>query len=464
MTVVLRFAPSPTGRIHIGNLRTAMLNWLYARKMGGEFILRLDDTDAQRSTQAFAEGIRDDLKWIGLDWDRSFRQSERFARYEAVVADLKAKGRLYACYESEDELDRKRKRQRARGLPPVYDRAGLKLSDAERQAFVDEGRQPHWRFLLDPEAAGGEAGGGARTGAKTIEWTDLVRGEQKIDLASLSDPVLIRADGSYLYTLCSVIDDMDEGVTHIMRGEDHVTNSAVQVEIFETLGGTAPAFAHHSLLIGADGQGLSKRLGSLSVEGFRETGLEPLAVAAHAALIGTSDPVQPHLALSELADLFEFSKLSRAPGRFDIEELKLLNAKLLHMMPLHMAAAGLSAQGLPTDDPKMPAFWQAVRGNLEVMRDARNWWDVVAGEVAGVIEDADFCAKAADLLPPAPWDETTWGAWTKAVKDETGAKGHALFHPLRLALTGQDKGPELKLLLPLIGREKALARLAGVSG
>ncbi len=461
---ILRFAPSPTGRLHIGNIRTALINWLYAQKSGGQFILRLDDTDAERSTAAFAQGIQDDLTWLGLNWDRMERQSDRFERYDAVVEELKRAGRLYACYEAQDELERKRKRQRARGLPPVYDRAGLKLSDDEKAKLEQEGRRPHWRFLLDAKAAGDTSAAGDKTGEaagkagaeQVVSWTDLVRGDQSVDLASLSDPVLIREDGSYLYTLCSVIDDIDFGVTHIVRGEDHVTNSGAQVAIFEALGGKAPEFAHHSLLIGADGKGLSKRLGSLSIAGFRELGLEPMSVASHAALIGTSDPLQPHRTLKELADLFEFSKLSRAPGRFDVDELKLLNAKLLHQLDYKDVADRLADLGVSGGEK----FWYAVKDNLAVFLDAQDWGLVIDGDIAPVIEDKEFCATAAALLPDEPWDDTTWGSWTKAVKEASGAKGRALFHPLRLALTGRDKGPELKALLPLIGKKRATKRLS----
>ena len=468
MSVVLRFAPSPTGRLHIGNLRTALLNWLYAKKMGGQFILRLDDTDAERSTEAFAQGIRDDLKWLGIDWQREEQQSARYPRYQEIVAKLRRDGRLYACYESEDELDRKRRRQRARGQPPVYDRAALKLTDKEKAALEAEGRKPHWRFLLDLHGRGGEDGTVGEADQKgqgaQVQWLDLVRGQQSVDLASLSDPVLIREDGSYLYTLCSVIDDMDFGVTHVMRGEDHVTNSAVQVQIFAALGARAPQFAHHSLLVGADGKGLSKRLGSLSIEGFRDMGLEPMAVASHAALIGTSDPVRPYFDLTELAALFDFSKLSRAPGRFDLEELKSLNSKMLHQMPYAMARQRLAAMGIAGPDESdqwLEAFWLAVRGNLQVFADAGDWWTVVAQSIEPIIEDAELCGIAADLLPPEPWDQTTWGGWTAKVKTATSKKGRSLFHPLRLALTAHEHGPELKAILPLIGRDQAEKRLRG---
>jgi glutamyl-tRNA synthetase len=442
MAVRVRFAPSPTGRLHAGNIRTALFNYVFARKMGGEFLLRLDDTDRERSTEEFAEGIREDLAWLGLEWTKEVRQSERFALYDAAVAKLKASGRLYPAYETPEELELKRKRQLARGKPPVYDRAALKLSAEEKAKLEAEGRKPHWRFKLE---------------LRDVVWDDLVRGRQHVDAVSLSDPVLVRADGTYLYTLPSVVDDIDLAITHVVRGEDHVTNTAPQIQLFEALGAKPPAFGHHNLLVGADGQALSKRDRSLAIEGLREEGIEALAVASYSATLGTSDPVAPHASLDELVPGFDFAKLSRAPARFDPAELRALNARLLHMLPLSTVAERLKAMGVTGGEN----FWEAVRGNLAVLGDAKPWWQVVSGELEPVIEDANLCREAAALLPPEPWDDTTWSVWSKAVKDATGAKGKALFQPLRLALTGREHGPELKLLLPLIGRARASARLEG---
>lgn len=453
MKPILRFAPSPTGKIHIGNVRTATLNWLYAAKHGGTFILRLDDTDLERSTEEFAQGIRDDLNWLGLTWAREERQSLRTAQYEQAANKLKAAGILYPCYETEDELERRRNRQRALGRPPIYDRAALKLSREERAKLEADGRKPHWRFRLPNTSVEH----GLAPQPTIVSWNDLIRGDQMVDLGSLSDPVLIRADGTFLYTFTSVVDDIEFGITHIIRGEDHVTNTGVQIAIIEALGGVPPAFGHHSLLIGADGQALSKRLGALSVESFRNEGLEPMAVLSHAALVGTSDAIEPHRARSELAALLDLDKISKAPGRFDLEELRGLNAKLLHKLPYEDVAERLTGLGITGG----PDFWHAVRGNLRVLTDAECWWQVVSGSIKPVIEDAGFLAKAAALLPAEPWSAETWGAWTNAVKAATGAKGKALFHPLRLALTGAEQGPDLKSLLPLIGRERALARLSG---
>ena len=440
--VSVRFAPSPTGRLHIGNIRTAVINWLFAHRSGGRFLLRLDDTDRERSSEAFADGIREDLAWLGLRWDTEARQSDRLDRYEAAAEDLKNNARLYPCYETPEELDRKRKRQLGRGRPPVYDRAALQLSAEDRAALEREGRQPHWRLLLED---------------RSVVWDDLVRGRQTIDAASLSDPILIRADGSYLYTLPSVIDDIDFAITHVIRGEDHVANTGAQIQLFEALGAAPPVFGHHNLLVGADGQALSKRSGDLSIAGLREAGLEPLAVLAHAALIGTSDAIAPYTEVSELVSLFDPGKLSRAPARFDPAELTALNARLLHMLEFDAVADRLEA----LDVKGGPDFWYAVRGNLQVLGDAAQWWQVVDGPIDPVIENATLADRAAELLPDEPWDGATWGDWTAEVKSATGAKGRALFHPLRLALTGEESGPELKALLPLIGRDKALARLKG---
>jgi glutamyl-tRNA synthetase len=451
MPVTVRFAPSPTGRLHVGNIRTAVLNWLFARKQAGTFWLRLDDTDVQRSTEAFAEGIREDLRWLGLIWQREERQSARVARYEAAAEKLKKKGRLYPCYETEDELDRKRKRQLSRGMPPIYDRSALKLDEAERSKLESEGRRPHWRFRLN------NSEGGLAPLPTIVSWNDLIRGDQTVDIGSLSDPVVIRADGTFLYTFTSVVDDADLGITHVIRGEDHVTNTGVQIELFEAMGHEPPAFAHHSLLVGADGHALSKRMGALSIESLRAAGVEPMAVASYTALIGTSDAIEAHANPDELAKLFAFEKISLASARFDPEELKGLSARMLHKLPYEAVSAQLKALGVEGG----PEFWNAVRGNLSVLADAPKWWRIVAGDVSASSEDAELTTQAAALLPPEPWDDTTWDTWIASVKVATGRKGRALFHPLRLALTGVEDGPELKVLLPLLGRRKVEQRLLG---
>lgn len=442
MKPVVRFAPSPTGRLHIGNLRPALLNWLYALKRDGTFILRYDDTDLARSTQEFADGIATDLNWIGIHPHKQVKQSERFALYDAASETLRKAGRLYACYETADELDRRRKRQQARGLPPIYDRAALKLTDEEKAAFEAQGRKPHWRFLLEP---------------KNVTWDDMVRGPSHIDCASLSDPVLIREDGAYLYTLPSVVDDIDLGITDVIRGEDHVTNTAVQIQIFEALGGAVPRFGHHNLLTDASGQGLSKRLGHLSLAGLRDDGIEPMAVASLAVLVGSSEAVRPIASMKELAEIVDLDRLSRAPAKFEVSELENLNAKLLHATDYAEVKDRLAAMGIAGGE----AFWLAVRGNCTRLADAATLWPLVKGPITPIIQDQAFIAAALSVLPDTPWDENVWGTWTKAVKEKTGANGKALFMPLRLALTGLEHGPELKALLPLIGRDRVVKRLQG---
>jgi glutamyl-tRNA synthetase len=453
MTVAVRFAPSPTGKLHVGNIRPAVLNYLFAKANGGNFMLRLDDTDVERSTQAFADGIKADLTWLGFKWDRTARQSDRSERYAQVAEQLKAAGRLYPCFETADELDRKRKRQLARGMPPIYDRAGLKLTVDEIKAFEADGKKPHWRFLL----ANTEGAASLTPVPTMVSWNDLIRGDQMVDVGSLSDPVLVREDGTGLYTFTSVVDDIDFAITHIIRGEDHVTNSGVQVQLFEALGAVPPAMGHHSLLIGADGQALSKRLDSLSIAGFRDAGLEPMAVLSHAALIGTSDAIEPRETFEALVAGFALSKVSTAPARFDLDELQGFNARMLHKLPYSAVSERLKAAGVGGGE----AFWTTARANITTFDEVKRWWAIVDQPVVPVIEDAGFLATASGLLPTEPWSEATWGTWTNAVKGATGAKGKALFHPLRLALTAVDSGPDLKGLLPLIGRERTLARLAG---
>ncbi|HWC62903.1 MAG TPA: glutamate--tRNA ligase [Rhizomicrobium sp.] len=437
---VVRFAPSPTGLLHVGNARTAILNWLFADKNGGKFILRIDDTDFERSRPEFQLAIVRDLNWLfgTRAWTDVDFQSMRAEVYEGAKHRLAAAGRLYPCYETPAELERQRALLKLRKKPPIYDRSALALSDAERARLEAEGRKPHWRFKLSQ---------------RPVKWRDLIRGEVEIDSASISDPVLIREDGRFLYTLPSVADDVAYGITHIIRGEDHVTNTAAQIEIFEALGGAVPQFAHHPLLVGAGGEALSKRLGSLSLESLREDGMEAMAVNAYLAKIGTSDPVEPRLSLDELAREFDFAKIGRAPAHFDPEELKALNARTLHQMPYD--AARLAPLGVDE------ALWQAIRPNLHKLPEASELARLVTGPVTPVMENAELAAKAAALLPPEPWDEATWPAWTTAVSKETGVKGRGLYHPLRLALTGRGDGPELKKLLPLIGRAKAKARLEG---
>ena len=438
MTVVTRFAPSPTGRLHVGNIRAALHNWLWARKHGGRFLLRIDDTDAARSEERFVDAIRADLDWLGLDRDGEARQSQRFARYDACLADLRAAGRAYACYETPQELDLKRKIQLGRQLPPVYDRAALALSDTDRARFEAEGRRPHWRFRLDHD--------------RPIEWRDLIRGDQHFDPRLLSDPVVRRADGSWLYILPSAIDDADMGITHVVRGEDHVSNTAAQVQMFDALGVPPPAFAHEALLTGSEGK-LSKLLGALGVDALKEAGIEPSALLSLLARIGTADPVEPHVDRAPLIDAIDFARFGRAPARFDDDELATLNAKIIHRLEYDAVA-----QRLPAGMDR--AAWDAIRPNLKTVAEAADWWVIITGPIAAPApDDPELLAAAAEATARIDWSADSWHALTAAAKAATGRTGKALFLPLRRALTGRDHGPDMATLLPLIGEHEARRRL-----
>ena len=439
MNVVARFAPSPTGRLHVGNIRTALHNWLWARKHGGRFLLRIDDTDRERSEERFVEAIREDLAWLGLGWDAERRQSAHFAAYEAALERLQADGRVYPCWETAQELELRRKVQLGRGKPPVYDRAALALTDADRARLEAEGRRPHWRFRLDHDAP--------------IEWDDLIRGPQHLDPALLSDPVIRREDGSWLYMLPSVVDDVEMGVTHVVRGEDHVTNTGLQLQMFGALGAPAPAFAHEALLTGAEGK-LAKRLGSTGVEALREAGIEPEALRAKLARIGTSLPVEPLADVAPLIAGFDFATFGRAPARFDLKELEALNARIVHQLPFARVQDRLPA-GMAEAD------WNAIRPNLKTVAEAAHWWEILHGHVeqAAAVEDRAFLAAAADAAESLDWTEPPWPQLVARLKETTGRGGKPLFHPLRRALTGRDSGPEMAALLPLIGRDETVARL-----
>ncbi len=440
MVTVTRFAPSPTGHLHVGNVRTALHNWLLAKRDGGRFWLRIDDTDAARSREVYVDAIRADLAWLGLISDGEERQSVRSALYEASFARLAEAGWLYRCYETSQALDLKRKVQLGRGLPPIYDRAALALSEADHAARAAAGVAPHWRFKLDH--------------AQAIVWDDLIRGGQRFDPAQMSDPVVRRADGSWLYMLPSVIDDVAMGVTHVLRGEDHVSNTAAQVQMFAALGAEPPRFAHEALLVGTEGK-LSKRLGSLGVSELREAGIEPEALVALLARLGTSQPVEPIADRAVLIETFDLAHFGRAPARFDEAELERLNAAIVHRLPFarvsSLLPAGMSEAG-----------WDAIRPNLAHISEAAGWWQVVTGPIAVTSFDAEtreYLAAAADALAVQDWGGEAWHALTSALKEATGRKGKALFLPLRQALTGRDHGPDMAALLPLIGREAALERL-----
>lgn len=449
-TIHARFAPSPTGLLHIGNIRAALYNWLFARKSNGRFMLRIDDTDQERSKAEYEEAIRHDLTWLGLTWDHTERQSSRLEIYFDMAEKLKQSGRVYACYETKDELDLKRKSQLNRGLPPVYDRGALELTAEEKAKLEEQGRKPHWRFKLDHD--------------KPIIWNDAIQGRKEFSAKTLSDPVIIREDGMPLFTFCGMVDDVLDDTTHLIRGEDHVSNTAVQIQIGEAV---APLlgketnfhFAHFPLLVSSTGEEMSKRLGTMSIRQMRdEMGLEALAITTLIARLGTSLPMEPVADLTELAASFDLGTISRNPPKVDMEELKRLNGKILHQTPFVEVEFRLHQLGLHEVHED---FWLAVRGELQVLSDAKAWWDIVTGQVEGKIDDAEFTATAASLLPAEPWDGATWSAWTAQVKEKTGKGGKNLFMPLRLALTGREHGPDLRELLPIIGRERTLNRLNG---
>ena len=443
MTTVTRFAPSPTGRLHVGNIRTALHNWMLARKTGGKFILRIDDTDAERSREEYVDAIRADLAWLGMLPDDEARQSERLEKYEEAFASLRSSGRVYPCYETQQELELKRKIRLGRGLPPIYDRGALELSEEDRAAKEAQGIVPHWRFMLDHD--------------EQIGWNDGVRGPQKFDAAQLSDPVVRRADGSWLYMLPSAVDDLDMGITHVLRGEDHVSNTAVQIQMFTALIAARdetqqiPSFAHEALLVGAEGK-LSKRLGSLGCDAFRERGIEPEAIIALLARLGTSLPVEPIAEIEALLETFDLSTFGRAPAKFDDAELDRINTALVHQMEFSQVADRLP-QGMDE------AGWHAIRPNLAHVNEAGQWWALVTGPVDQpefTQDDRAYLAEAASTLA---WSDDPWRSLTGALKNTTGRKGKPLFLPLRQALTGMDHGPDMGELLPLIGEEEARARL-----
>jgi len=435
-----RFAPSPTGHIHIGNLRTALMNYMIARKAGGTFILRIDDTDPERSKEEYVDGIKRDLEWLGLHWDRTERQSLRMDRYADAADRLRNMGRFYEAFETPTELDLKRKKQLNMGKPPVYDRAALALTDAEKDALRAERGDGVWRFKLDQQR---------------IEWADGILGDISIDAASVSDPVLIRGDGQVLYTLASVVDDTEMGVTDVVRGSDHVTNTATQIQIIEALGGAVPRFAHHSLLTGPQGEALSKRLGTLALKDLREQGVQPAALLSLMARLGSSDPVELQGDMAALIEGFDIGRFGSAPTKFDAADLFPLTARYLGALPLDAVAADVAAAGVPED--KAAQFWEVTRENITTLHDLAGWWAMMRDGAEPVIDEEDraFVAEAMDLLPEGPFDADTWGAWTATVKEQTGRKGRGLFMPLRKALTGQSHGPDMSALMPLLHVVKA---------
>lgn len=443
MTVRLRFAPSPTGYLHAGNARTALINWLYAKNHDGVFILRLDDTDFERSKPEYEEGIYEDLRWLGLTHNEFFKQSDRMQNYEQAANLLKNIDRLYPCYETEEELTFKRRAQLARGVPPKYDRASLKLTQEQIAIYEKEGRKPHWRFLLQPGV---------------VQWDDLAHGTLTFDAENLTDPILIREDGSPVYTLSSVVDDIDSSVTHIIRGDDHITNTAIQIQLFEALGKSSKDinFGHLPLISGEQGENLSKRLGSISLRNFRADNIEPMAINAYLGRLGTSEEILPYLSLDELAAQFDIGKFGHASPRFSTEMLKRLNEKILHNMPFAQAKEKLDALDytMITED-----FWVNYQANLTTIKDIKKIYDICRGTISVVKQDRSLIQSALEFCPPEPWDENTWATWTGRLKEATGLSGKSLFMPLRLALTGEEHGPEMKKIILSMGYNTVIQRL-----
>ncbi len=440
MTVITRFAPSPTGLLHLGNIRTALINWLYARTHNGKFILRIDDTDQERSKDEYISKIKYDLEWLGIDYDDTFNQSSRFERYREQFEKLKSDGRIYPCYETPEELERKRKLQMASGGKQVYDRSSLSLTDEEKRVYEDDGRKPHWRFLLQTER---------------LKWNDLLKGELDIDLTSLSDPVLFREDGVPLYTFSSAVDDVDYNITNVIRGDDHTSNTAVQIEIINAIDKNRITFAHHALLKASSGDKLSKRDNVISIDSFRKSNLEPLAILSLLATIGTSQSIELKDSLNQIISEFKLETISTSPGRIEIDVLNALNKKQVQKLNFDEVSERLKNINEKIDEK----FWNTIRSNLETVEGVKQWSDIVFDSKSIEAEDKEYIKSAMELIPDDPWDENTWELWTSAIKEKTGRKGKELFLPLREAFTGMSHGPEMKLLIQLIGREKILERV-----
>ena len=439
--VKVRFAPSPTGHLHIGNFRTALVNFLFARKEKGHFMLRIDDTDHERSTLEFEKAIIEDLSWMNLNWDSLEKQSTRLKRYDEVLETLLDKKRAYACYETADELSLKRKVQLSSGKPPVYDRSSLRLSDSEIADLKSKGKKPHYRFLLDHSE---------------VTWNDLVKGQGKYHMSSLSDPVILREDGRVIYTLASVVDDIDFEITHILRGEDHMTNSAAQIQLFEALGSIAPNLGHLSLLTDISGAGLSKRLGSLSLKDLRNEGIHPMAISSLLSKVGTSDPVEIKKEIETIILYFDINKFGKSKSKFDKNELSILNSKIYQLIDFEEINEDLNKMNISITKE----FWNLIRGNIALLKNVKDWWDICFGTIDSIIENQDFLDLALEALPIDQFNETTWSTWTKTISQETGKKGKELYMPLRLCLTGQNKGPEMADLILMMGRDKVIKRLS----
>lgn len=444
----LRFAPSPTGYLHLGNTRTALINWLFAKRNQGQFILRLDDTDVVRSHTKYVEQIFDDLDWLGLKIDEVVKQSDRLKKYDRAADSLREKGRLYPCYETPEELELQRKLQLSSGKPPIYNRAALSLGQAEIEKLTQEGRRPHWRFKME---------------SREIHWNDLIRGEVSFQGDHISDPILIREDGTPVYTLATAVDDLDMGITHILRGEDHVTNTAIQIQLMEAISGKANTieFGHLALITGSKGEGLSKRTGSLSLLSLQKEGLEPMGINSLLAKLGTSDPIVPHTSLEGVIADFDIHKFGRATPKLDTADLWLMNTKILQMLSYDQVKPRLDEMGMGEVSPE---FWSLVQQNISSFKDLHDWWTICYGHKAFQEDNISLLEVAENALPPEPWDDSTFKGWISDVKEETGLKGKELFMPLRRALTGKDHGPELKDLILLLGRPKVMTRLKNARG
>lgn len=437
MSVKVRFAPSPTGLLHVGNVRIAILNYLFVKNQGGKFVLRIDDTDKERSTIESENLILEDLKWLGFKWDEFYKQSNHFSKYNEALEYLKSIGRVYPCYETKDELSLKRKIQASQGIPPVYDRASLQLSDEEKSDLEKKGVRKYWRFKLND--------------TETIEWVDLVHGKISIPLNSVSDPIIIKPDGSYVYTFASVVDDINIGITHIIRGDDHITNTAAQIDMFRAISEKAPQFAHVPLLSSIDGQDVSKRTSSsLSMVNLRNTGMEPQAIINILSSLGTSNNVGYKNSLEDLIKEFSFEKMSLSSPKFNVRDVELLTKKIISEKSFDEIKSQISKQ-------ISEEFWEAIKGNINTLKEIDFWYEIFYGDISRCTENIDknyLRQMLVTLSPTADFD-----SWISELKNVSGKKGRDLFHPIRMILTNQEKGPELKKIFELLGYEKVKKRI-----
>ena len=444
MTSKSRFAPSPTGLLHIGNARSAVINWAHIKNKGGEFILRIDDTDTERSKKEYENKIKKDLLWLGLSWSKTFNQSQRKEIYDKKILFLKESNKIYPCFESLEELSLKRKTLLSSGKPPIYDRSALKLTTDQIEDLITKGQAPHWRFKLEDEI---------------IEWQDLIKGKISFDTKNLSDPVLIREDGSLLYHLHSVVDDIEENITDIIRGEDHITNTAFHIQLFKSLNAHVPRFGHHPFLTDEEGKSFGKRLGSLSIQKMYEDGFESLTLLNYLLSIGTSKNLSKEKNIDLLVNNFNINSLASSSPKFSINVLKLLNKDMLQsydFSDVKQKFIDLKIKDASED------FWIFIKNNINYFSESLDWISVINSNETYIDNSNDYLNIAAELLPEDPYDETTWDVWTDLIKNQTGKKGKELFMPIRFALTGRNKGPELKYLLPLLTKKHILKKLGNI--